>query len=291
MNRIAVSLALPDTEMTLDALVALSSKIGMAEIRLDMMTSFNLAYLKSHAPCPLIITCRPLREGGSFRGTESERLGILMEAIALGFAYIDVEWDSINSLNRHQGDGSTQFIVSRHWYDKMPTSLWSIYEHLRSQADIVKVVGLAHDLADMLPIFDLFSRATSPLIAIAMGQHGQLTRLLAPCFSPCLLTYATHTSAVVTASGQMTVDDLVNHYHLQDVGPHTTIYLHLCADVTSFDTIIACNSRFISGQALYVPLTGSPDELFLLGSHLRGILPNVKISADPILSETVRDIL
>src|SRR5579862_8347981 len=98
MNKIAAALALPDTQTCLDTLHALKDAISMAEVRLDLMETFDLPRLVADAPCPLIITCRPPREGGRFNGPEAERLDILALAMDLGCAYVDGEWDSIAAL-------------------------------------------------------------------------------------------------------------------------------------------------------------------------------------------------
>ena len=57
----------------------------------------------------------------------------------------------------------------------------------------------------MLPVFNLMSRATTPFIALAMGTAGQLTRLLAPVFEQCLLTYGAASAGDATATGQLSV--------------------------------------------------------------------------------------
>src|SRR5579885_1582129 len=98
MNKIAASLALPDTHTCLAALRTLAPSISLAEIRLDLMASFDLPRLVAEAPCPLIVTCRPPREGGAFSGPEAERLDILTQAMNLGCAYVDSEWDSLPAL-------------------------------------------------------------------------------------------------------------------------------------------------------------------------------------------------
>src|SRR5436305_15284837 len=97
-NRIAVSLAPPDTDVCLSLLGELASRIGMAEVRLDLMDSFDLPRLIAAAPCPLIITCRPPREGGRFAGSEAERLDILAQAMDPGWAYVDVGWACLEAL-------------------------------------------------------------------------------------------------------------------------------------------------------------------------------------------------
>lgn len=281
-NKLAVSLAEADTDTCLRTLETLAPAISLAEIRLDLMASFDLPRLIASAPCPLIITCRPLREGGRFSGPETERLELLRQAMRLGCAYVDVEWDSFAALGRPDSS-STRLIVSRHWMDQMPSRLFPAYEALREQADIVKLVGLACRPADMLPVFEVLCRAASPVIALAMGPAGQLTRLLAPCFPNCFLTYAAP-AAGPTAPGQLSIDVMSNLYHVQHAGPQTAIHLHLCTSTASAQEIIQQNTLEIAGEVLHVPLVISSEEASHLLPGLKALLQHLTITADPALA-------
>jgi 3-dehydroquinate dehydratase type I len=281
-NRLAVPLAEPDTDSCLALLKTLAPSIGLAELRLDLMQHFDLARLIAESPCPLIITCRPLREGGRFSGSEETRLDILAEALHLDCAYVDVEWDRLDWLAA-QTRTNTRIIVSRHWHDRMPEDLWALYTELRQQADVVKLVGTADRPADMFPVFDLLWRATTPVIGIAMGAAGQLTRLLAPCFQNCLLTYASPTMAGATAPGQFTMHEMVEVYHLPAVGPHTEIHLHLCADESTVEAVVAQNASAISGERLYAALVVPANDAHPIASGLQACLPRLTLTADAAL--------
>jgi 3-dehydroquinate dehydratase type I len=279
-NKIAVSLALPDTGRCLARLQELAPQIALAEIRLDLMDSFDLPRLIAEAACPLIITCRPPREGGQFRGNELERRAILKQALNLGCAYLDIEWDCFALFARH-GGGPTRLIVSRHWQDQMPDDLLPFYQGFQNHADVVKLVGLARQPAEMLPVFRLLQQATTPVIGLAMGQAGQLTRLLAPCFPNCLLTYGAASAEGATASGQLSVSEMVERYHLDHAGPQTTIHLHLCIGPGSAERVIARNASAAVGEHLYVPLIASPEQATALLPGLRACLPQLLATADP----------
>ena len=86
-------------------------------------------------------------------------------------------------------------------------------------ADVVKVVGAAHDARDCLPVFRAFRRADRPTIAIAMGEAGLLTRVLALREDICLLTYAAPAGGSGTAPGQLTVRDLRETYAADRLRP------------------------------------------------------------------------
>lgn len=281
-NRLAVPLAEPDTDSCLGLLKTLAPNIGLAELRLDLMQAFDLPRLIAESPCPLVITCRPTREGGRFSGPEEARLGILAQALNLGCAYVDVEWDSLDWLAT-QPRTKTPVIVSRHWHDQMPEDLWSVYTALRERAEVVKLVGTAFRPADMFPVFDLLWRATTPVIGIAMGADGQLTRLLAPCFQNCVLTYASPSVEGATAPGQFTLREMVEVYHLPAVGPHTAIHLHLCADEASAKTVVAQNASAIPGERLYAALIVSALEANSVAHGLQACLPRLTLTADAAL--------
>src|SRR5690242_6295197 len=67
VNRVAASLAAQDTDGCLRELDRLAPRIGLAEVRLDLMRSFDVTRLVAKAPVPLILTCRPERERGGFK--------------------------------------------------------------------------------------------------------------------------------------------------------------------------------------------------------------------------------
>lgn len=282
-NRVALSLAPTDTETCLAALRAAGPRIELAEIRLDLMDSFDLPRLIREAPCGLIITCRPPREGGRFSGSEAERLAILREALELGCAYVDVEWDSVERLERPR-DTNSRVMVSRHWLDQMPASFWPTYETLRARADVVKLVGLARQPAEILPVLELLQRATTPVVAIAMGAAGRLTRLVAPCYASCLLTYAAASLTSTTATGQYNLHEMIEVYALDRVGPQTELHLHLCTDDESARAVAARNSGTLDRAALYAPLVLTPEQATTIVPGLRRNLPNLTLTADPALS-------
>jgi 3-dehydroquinate dehydratase/shikimate dehydrogenase len=285
-NKIAISLALVDTKACLEALATLASRISLAEIRLDAMNDFALPRLIAESPCPLIMTCRPPREGGSFAGAEAERLAILAQAIDLGCAYVDIEWDSLAAFAGRKRS-STKIIASRHWHDHMPADLRPFYEALREEADVVKLVGLAQHITETLPVFDLLWYASSPVIGLAMGAAGQLTRLLAPCFPQCLLTYAAPSVTSVTASGQLSIADMTDLYHVQQVGPQTRVHLHLSSEPASAQVVLEQNQADRGGETLHIPLEITTAEAQALLPRLRTYLPYLTVTADSALAKAL----
>ena len=227
VNRVAASLALPDTDSCLRELDRLAPRIGLAEVRLDLMRSFDVAKLVASSPVPLILTCRPEREHGGFTGHDSERMRILRTAHDSGCAYIDVEADCLHLVTGWGGGSPTQVIASQHWFDAMPPDLPGTYRDLRDRCAVVKLVGTARSAADVLPVLGLLHNASTPVIGMAMGGPGTCTRILAPAFPQTVLTYGSATSAAATAPGQITVDEMTDRYALHLVTTKTKVYVHV----------------------------------------------------------------
>ena len=190
MTYLAVAISAIDTDDALTALHRITGRADLAELRLDLMQSFDLPRLLAERPLPVIVTCRPTREGGRWRGSEAERLAVLRQAAALGAEYVDLEWDvatEIATLDRSR----TRVILSRHDFAGMPADLPAQAEALwAAGADVVKLVGMAQCLADCAPVLHLLQAAARPTIAIAMGNSGLATRLLAFRYPQSFLSFA-----------------------------------------------------------------------------------------------------
>lgn len=288
-NRVALSLAPQDTEACLSALRRNASAVELAEVRLDRMKTFDLPRLVKESPCRLVITCRPPREGGGFGGSEAERIEVLAHAWRLGCAYVDVEWDSLEALRAKLNDGR-RLVASRHWTEGMPASLLPAYEELCGRAEAVKLVGTAKSSQDVLPVLDLLKSARGPVIALAMGAAGSPTRLLGPCFENYLLTYGALSPEELTAPGQFTVGEMLEVYRLQRVGPHTKVYVHLCADASSGEAVAHRNAG-AHDESLHVPVVIDAAEAGALARGLRSCLPGLSLSADAELGAAVEDLL
>ena len=234
MTYLAVAISTIDTDSALIALRQVAGQADLAEIRLDLMQSFDLPHLLAERPLPVIITCRPVREGGRWNGGEAERLAILRQAASLGAEYVDLEWDGASELGSFDRS-RTRIILSRHDFTGMPADLMGQANALWAAGpDVVKVVGMAHTFMDSLPVLRVLKSATRPTVAIAMGSNGLITRLLAFRYANSFLTFAapdgdTRSAAPSTASpvgagtapGQLTISVMKTVYRVPLISEHT----------------------------------------------------------------------
>ncbi len=228
------------------------TRADIVELRLDLIDDPVLEELLSGDRPPVIVTARPEREGGRFTGPEDERIDLLEKAMALGADYVDVEWDSVEKLERC---GSAKIIVSRHDFEKTPSDLNSLFADMCGKADIVKLVTHAADIADNFRIFDLLKTASIPTVAFCMGEAGAVSRILGPAYGS-LWTYAAPSDKEITAPGQFSVDDMIDLYRVPSITRETAIYGVVADPVGHSMSPLVHNSAFAEAgvDAVYLPL-------------------------------------
>ncbi|HHT9153322.1 MAG TPA: shikimate dehydrogenase [Candidatus Hypogeohydataceae bacterium YC40] len=202
------------------------------EIRLDYISHPDLERLLSHRPKPIIVTCRPTREGGKFDGPEEARIRLLEKAVELGAEFIDIEHDSIQHFRNR---GKSKVIVSYHNFQETPDNLNEIYTRLsNSSADIVKIVTTAREITDNLNVFHLLEEvsrgvlqyahtACKPVIAFCMGELGQISRILAPKYGS-YLTFGSLAVGKESAPGQLTAKEMREVYHIDKIDKEMALY-------------------------------------------------------------------
>ncbi len=162
----------------------------MVEVRVDAMAECDLERVCGGKDRPIIVTNRPVRQGGACTAPEEGRLGVLRRAAELGADYVDVELDSAAALGALPG--GTARIVSHHDLKGTPSDLEGLLRGIRQAgADVAKIAVTARDICDVPAVLSLLQRhaAEAPLIALAMGEEGVSSRILAGKFG-AFLTYA-----------------------------------------------------------------------------------------------------
>jgi 3-dehydroquinate dehydratase/shikimate dehydrogenase len=212
----------------LEGLPRIAAEADIAELRLDFFEeSFDLPRLLGERACPVVATLRPYDQGGRSTDPAPERLKVLLRAADLGAEYVDLEWDVASSpaVAALKAAGA-QVLVSRHDFTRMPEdfadSWWP--DMVARGADVVKIVGMPRDVRDCLQVFRAFRRADRPTVAIAMGDAGLPTRILALREEQCFLTYATLGSGARVAPGQLPVRELREVYRVERLGPRTAAF-------------------------------------------------------------------
>lgn len=192
----------------------------LVEFRLDLLPTLPLATLLADATPRAIVTMRPTREGGRFEGEESAREMRLREALALGVAYVDVEWDA------SFGDALIaafpgRVVLSRHDFGGMPDDLPRVVGDLAARRPaVVKLAVTPRRLTDQLVFRDAIAAAHGrPTVLIAMGTVGLPSRLLPEQFGSCW-TYG----GAAVAPGQVRPEVMRTRYRIGQQSRATQVF-------------------------------------------------------------------
>jgi 3-dehydroquinate dehydratase-1 len=205
----------------LEAIKGVEPLVDMLEVRIDLIGS-GWRELVRHLEKPWIACNRRAEEGGSWQGSESQRIDELLSAVKLGAGIFDIELSSpgVASVVK-EVKGQADCLLSYHDLEQTP-SLEKMREIVNNQlaagADICKVIGTARSFADNMVTLQLISEfPESRIVAFAMGPLGLTSRVLCPLVGS-YFTYASISEGLESAAGQLTVKDLREIYGLLEDG-------------------------------------------------------------------------
>jgi 3-dehydroquinate dehydratase/shikimate dehydrogenase len=245
---------------------ASTSGVDVLELRLDRIQGFDterdLDKIMRHAALPYIVTFRPKWEdpNSTFEGDEAMRLATLKYAAMLGAPFVDVELKSAATFFASAGEVplTTKIILSSHNFTSTPTpeALKTLAKSMYDAgADIVKIACMANNIVDSASVLSLLKDPIAPTIALAMGEKGQITRLLANKYKG-FLTFAAMSPERASAPGQPPVQLLRTLFNFQSQGRDTKLFGIIGSPVSHSRSPLIHNTAFqsLNFDGCYVPL-------------------------------------
>ena len=214
----------------------------LIELRFDCLAApelefalCNLSAILAGRARPLIFTFRPAEQGGRRSLDRTERLDFWNAVITRAAeqkhfpAYADIELDLVESAPASALATiakNCRIICSHHDFAGIPSDLERVYERLaRTPASVLKIAAQANEVTDSLALLHLLERARRAgreMIAVAMGDAGLWTRILAPARGS-FLTYAALDAESAIAPGQLCAAELRELYRLSEINERTEI--------------------------------------------------------------------
>ena len=242
----------------------------LVELRLDSVADPDPVGALEGRRLPVIVTCRPRWEGGSFAGSEEERHRLLAGAIELGADYVDLEWRAgfDDLIRRRDGRGVVlsmhDFVPPRRDLADRVHAMWA------TGAETVKVAVSADRLADLVPLLAI-AQGQPPRrqgVYVAMGRAGLPTRVLAARFGSAW-TYAGDLMCV----GQIGSARLLGDYRFRDVRAGTAVYGVVGRPVSHSLSPALHNAGFAaeSLDAVYLPLEAADAGDFVTFAEAAGL--------------------
>lgn len=246
-------------QMKQDIFAAARAGADMVECRLDFLSPVpsekDLQTLFADSPLPILATCRPVREGGKFVGDETRRLEILRQAARLGAAFVDVEMDASPA-----DWPSGPVILSHHDFARCPADLDAIVANLEASPALVNKVAFAGEAPeDAFRAFDVIRASRKKTLALAMGEHAVMSRILAGKFG-AFGTFAALRKGEASAPGQPTLEEMTGLFRCGGIGPNTRVYGVIGCPVGHSMSPAVHNAAFaaMNMDAVYVPVRIEP---------------------------------
>ncbi len=192
----------------------------LVELRLDSAERPDVGAAIEGRRTPVMVTCRPRREGGRFAGSEAERREVLTRAIESDAEWVDLEWSAgfEDLVARRKGRG---VVLSMHDFTGLPGDLDErVRSMLRCGAEVIKVAVTARRLEDCVRLLAIRSRfPDARMVLLAMGEAGLSSRVLAAKFgSPW--TYA----GEGIAPGQLPILQLRREFHFDRLSASSVVF-------------------------------------------------------------------
>jgi 3-dehydroquinate dehydratase/shikimate dehydrogenase len=194
---------------------ALADGADIIELRIDFLKRLDGWEALISREVPMILTVRPKREGGNFKGGESQRIKLLLDGLSKGTSAVDLEFSTPPKLrekvlSRAKETGAS-VILSYHDFSgrDSPEKLLKLAKRMEETGgDILKVVTMAKDWRGVQKALEFLVRAQAefkkPLVTFAMGEAGILTRFIGRIFGVPIVYAAV---AKRTAPGQLGVKE------------------------------------------------------------------------------------
>jgi 3-dehydroquinate dehydratase/shikimate dehydrogenase len=236
----------------------------LAEWRLDYLNDTDFGDIETirrvlaDKPLPIIVTCRSPEEGGQQQVDHSIRLRLLASLSREGADYCDVEAAHYRRLAQLDPDVN-RLIVSYHNLNETPADLETVYRRVAAMpAAVHKVVTQANSITDAVPLFRLLERSRlerRPLIAMAMGEAGLITRVLGPGRGS-FLTYASLSRGRESATGQVTCSEMSRLFRVHQITSATEVMGVIGNPISHSASPAMHNAAFVDQgiDAVYLPL-------------------------------------
>lgn len=218
---ICVTVARHSRRLTLAGIVnAARMSAGLVEVRLDTIEHQpDLSEIIATKRTPLLLSCRRAEDGGSWKGSEEDRLALLRQAASAGADYIAIEHDLAGQI---EANGAAKRVICYSHTDETPANIESICDDCRRhEPDVVQITCRARTAEEAWPLLRVLSRPPAPLVIVGWGWAGIMPALLGRKYgSPW--TYAAIERGGEAYPGQPTVRELIDVFRYHEIDRDTT---------------------------------------------------------------------
>lgn len=279
---------------------ALKKGVDGIEIRIDTFSSIDLSEIKrlrnNASTIYVLMTLRPVSQGGFFSGSQEERLEWIEKLASLQPDLFDLEYDIPQTFRQKLAEKypHIKWMSSYHNFEETPKDLPLLFQSLQSPyTHVYKIATMASSSLDTLRMMS-FTYNQSPhhhVIGIAMGEYGLATRVLGPAIGN-YLSYVFIDPQEQTAPGQLPIDELLHVYRYRSINNRTALFGLIGSPVDKSLGALIHNAVFdaLKINAVYIKMDVQTTELNAFLSLIRK-LPFQGFSVTMPLKEAVVPLL
>lgn len=197
-----------------------AAQSDLVELCLDrLIKTPDIGDLIAGFETPILVSCRRPEEGGQFKGTESERVKLLKQAIIAEPAYIELDLETAKQVPRF---GKTKRVISYTSLKKPLSQVDDIFAEMEeAKADVIKFTWPTPTLQTAWPLLAAISQKRKiPVVGLGLGAAGITFSLLGVKYgSPWI--YAALEKGMEAYEGQPTLAELDDVYHHQKISAQT----------------------------------------------------------------------
>jgi len=235
--------------------------LNCVELRADLLSStagmsntqvLSVVNATKDAGLACLYTLRHFDQGGTFKGSESERIALCKQALEAGADIIDLEFGTEAAVAM-SSQSTAPMILSYHNFDSMlgAEELAKLSASMEAQLPAaVKIIPTGHCLADAARMMAWVGHAGSSVkrIGFTMGRDGANSRVLAlSCGSP--ITYASFGAPV--APGQVDITTLTERYKCMSMTTNTKV-IALIGESAGIEQFYAEQSSALESGDVYI---------------------------------------
>jgi len=248
----------------------------LIELCLDRLVKEpDVADLIAGVDKPVLVSCRRKIEGGQFEGSDEQRLAILRQAIVAGPAYIELDYESAQTIPRF---GNTKRVVAYTGLRKpfSATDIEEIFSEAKHlDADVVKFTWPTPTLEAAWPLLAAVAKKNAlPAVGFGLGRAGLTFSLLGRKYgSPWI--YAALERGMEAFDEQATVSELDDLYQWREIDPQTR-FIGIVGMGGAEDLTCQCFNRVFKRLDLNVRCLPLMSEKF---DKLKSMLEALKVNA------------
>jgi 3-dehydroquinate dehydratase/shikimate dehydrogenase len=218
---ICISINQESRRLALVDMVNAARQCDLLEVPLDRFgMAPELREMLAHKPCPVIMSCRRPQDGGSWDGTEEERLALLRQCIISKADYVEIELDAADQIRPFP---PAKRVISYTNLRETPANIAEIYtQALTKKPDVVKLTTLASTPEEAWPLVQILAKPPVPTVVVGLGKPGVMLSVLGKKIG-APWTYAALEKGMEAFDGQPTVNELQRVYHYSAIEKATRL--------------------------------------------------------------------